>query len=175
MTDFANLLRASGIDVSRVSVGSTPAMSAVRSLDDVTEARPGNYAFYDYSQTVIGSCGVEDCALTVLATVVSAPPGAKHSIVDAGALALSKDTGPRDGAKATMGEIFDDYEARTLKGSTRVVSVSQEHGIVSGRLPIGDRVRILPNHSCLTAACFDDYYVVRGNRVVDRWKVWRGR
>jgi D-serine deaminase-like pyridoxal phosphate-dependent protein len=46
---------------------------------------------------------------------------------------------------------------------------------VNARLPIGDRVRILPNHACLTTACFDEYHVVRGEDVVDRWKIWRGR
>jgi len=55
------------------------------------------------------------------------------------------------------------------------MTVSQEHGIVTAPLDVGDRVRILPNHSCLTAACFDEYHVVRGDEVVDRWRVWRGR
>ena len=175
MTGFANRLRAEGIDVARVSVGSTPAMSAVEHLDDITEARPGNYAFYDYAQTVIGSCGVKDCALTVLASVISAQPTASHCVIDAGALALSRDTGAKNAPFPTMGEIFDSHVDGTLRREGRLVSVSQEHGIVNARLPVGSRVRILPNHSCLTAACFDEYYVVRGDEVVDRWKIWRGR
>jgi D-serine deaminase-like pyridoxal phosphate-dependent protein len=175
MVACANRLRERGIDVSRVSVGSTPAMSAARVLDDVTEVRPGNYVFHDYSQTVIGSCGVRDCAVTVLATVVSSQPGAEHCVVDAGALALSKDPGPSDGSCLSMGEIFDRYEDGTLRSDARVVSLSQEHGLVRGRLPAGERVRILPNHSCLTVACFDEYHLVRGERVLGRWKIWRGR
>ncbi|UCD23487.1 MAG: DSD1 family PLP-dependent enzyme, partial [Gemmatimonadota bacterium] len=175
MVDFAERLRTEGgVDVSRISVGSTPTMTAVKSLHGVTEMRPGNYALFDYSQTVIGSCEPADCAATVLASVVSSQPGMSHCVVDAGALALSKDTGPED-PPSTMGEIFDDYAAGKLSEDTRVVSVSQEHGIVSKRLPVGTKVRILPNHSCLTVAQFDEFHVVEGDRVVDTWKIWRER
>lgn len=175
MAGFAARLRAAGIAVPAVSVGSTPAMSAVARLDGVTEARPGNYAFFDFTQVALGSCAVRDCGVTVLASVVSHRPGDGRFIVDAGALALSKDPGP-DGVE-TMGEIFADYEAGTLRSGARLVSLSQEHGTVESdaQLPVGSRVRILPNHSCLTVACFDEYQVVRGGEVVDRWKIWRGR
>lgn len=175
MAAFAARLREAGIHVPHVSVGSTPAMSVVERLDGVDEARPGNYAFYDYTQTVLGSCAGADCAVTVLASVVSSQPGARHSVVDAGALALSKDAGPEHAPHRTMGEIFDDYGSGRLRADMRLVSLSQEHGVVNARLPVGERVRILPNHSCLTTACFDEYHVVRGDEVVDRWKIWRGR
>ncbi len=175
MVDFAERLRRARIPVQGVSVGSTPAMNAAESLDGVTEARPGNYALYDFTQSVIGSCTVADCAVTVLASVVSSHPALGHGIIDAGALALSKDTGPDDGPHRTMGEIFREYEAKTLRSDARVVSVSQEHGIVSASLPVGSTVRVLPNHSCLTVAQFDEFTVVRGEEVVDTWKIWRGR
>lgn len=175
MVAFAARLREAGTAVPHVSVGSTPALSAVERLDGVDEVRPGNYAFYDYTQTVLGSCAVADCAVTLLASVVSSQPGSRHSVVDAGALALSKDTGPDLGQERTMGEIFADYAALRLREDARLVALSQEHGIVNARLAIGERVRILPNHSCLTTACFDEYHVVRGDEVVDRWKIWRGR
>ena len=74
-----------------------------------------------------------------------------------------------------MGEVFADYGAGTSGGEVRLTSLSQEHGILSVPRPVGSRVRILPNHSCLTAAMFDEYAVVRGEEVVDRWKIWRGR
>ncbi len=176
MVDFADRVRSEGhVPVSQISVGSTPVMSVVEDLTGVTEARPGNYAFYDYSQTIIGSCGVNDCAVTVLATVVSSQPGAIHSIIDAGALALSKDAGPDDTPQRTMGEVFDDYESGSLSREIRVVSVSQEHGTLSGRLPVGSRVRVLPVHSCLTVAQFDAFHVVRGGDVIDKWRIWRAR
>jgi D-serine deaminase-like pyridoxal phosphate-dependent protein len=174
MAELAERLRGRGITVPAVSVGSTPAMAAVEALPGVTEVRPGNYAFYDFTQVRLGSCAVADCALTVLASVVSCQPGAGHAVVDAGALALSKDAGP-EGEPRTMGRVFADYGAGRLAADLHLTSLSQEHGIVSGPLALGARVRILPNHSCLTAACFDHYAVVRGERVVGRWRIWRGR
>jgi D-serine deaminase-like pyridoxal phosphate-dependent protein len=175
MAGFAGRLREQGIAVPAVSVGSTPAMSVVQSLDGVTEARPGNYCFYDFMQVALGSCGVRDCAVTVLASVVSCRPGDGRSVIDAGALALSKDLGPDRPERPTLGEVFADYDAGALDGEARVLSVSQEHGILSVPQPVGSRLRVLPNHSCLTVAQFDEYAVVRGGEVVDRWKIWRGR
>lgn len=178
MASAAERLRAEGLEVPSVSVGSTPAMSAARSLDGVDEARPGNYAFFDGTQVVLGSCGAADCALTVAATVVSSQPGTDRCVVDAGALALSVDAGPdpRPGdPPRSMGRIYEDYRAGALRDDARLVSLSQEHGIVEGRLPHGTRVRILPNHSCLAAACFDAYHVVVGEEVVDRWPIHRER
>ena len=176
MVEFSDRLQSEGgVDVSGISVGSTPAICAVEHLTGVTEVRPGNYALYDYSQCIIGSCTVTDCAATVMASVVSSQGGTNHSVIDAGALALSKDPGPDDAPFSGFGEIFSDYEAGTLLPDIRVVAVSQEHGIVTGRLPVGSQVRILPNHACLAAAQFDEFHVVRGDSVVDRWKIWRQR
>jgi D-serine deaminase-like pyridoxal phosphate-dependent protein len=175
MTAFADRLAKAGIKTPAISVGSTPAMSKVERLTGVTEARPGNYAFYDYMQTVIGSCTVADCALTVLSSVVSNQKGTNHSVIDAGALALSKDAGLETYPRATMGEIYADYPSGSLSPDHRLVGLSQEHGFVSGVLPVGSRVRVLMNHSCLTAAQFDAYEIVRGDELVDRWPIARGR
>jgi D-serine deaminase-like pyridoxal phosphate-dependent protein len=176
MVEFADRLRRDGaIDVSNISVGSTPAMSSVEHLHGVTEVRPGNYALYDHNQTVIGSCSVPDCAVTVLASVVSTQPGMGHCVIDAGALALSKDAGPVDAQPRTMGEIFDDYSNGVLQRDFRVTSVSQEHGTVNYPLSVGTKVRILPNHACLAVAQFDEFYVVKGDNIADRWRIWRHR
>ena len=175
MVRCAERLREAGLVIPTVSVGSTPTMSVVEDLTGVDEMRPGNYAFYDLSQIIFGSCAATDCALTVIASVVSSQPGAAHSIVDAGALALSKDPGPTELGHASMGAILSDYATGGISQAHRLTGLSQEHGHLSGRLPVGDRVRILPNHSCLTAAQFDEYVVVDGERVVDRWPVLRGR
>ncbi|HEX9700714.1 MAG TPA: alanine racemase [Acidobacteriota bacterium] len=171
MVDAAQRIRDAGVPVPEVSVGSTPAMSVVASLAGVTEARPGNYAFYDYTQCLLGSCEPGDCAVSVLTSVVSRMP--RHSVVDAGALALSKDPGP-EGSAAGMGPVYAE-DGLTLDPDLHLGPLSQEHGIVSRPLPVGTRLRIQPNHSCLTVACFDEYQVVRGGEVVDRWKIWRGR
>ena len=175
MVEFGERLRTALTRDVPISVGSTPAMSAVANLDGVTEARPGNYVFYDYTQVVLGSCSLADVAVTVLASVVSSQPGTNHAVIDAGALSLSKDLGSELAPRATMGEVFFDYPSRALRPDVRVVSVSQEHGVLGGPMLVGSRVRIVPNHSCLTVAQFDEYAVVRGDEVVDRWKVWRGR
>ncbi len=184
MVGLAERLRASGLAVPGVSVGSTPGMAAAERLDGVTEVRPGNYTFYDFTQVTIGSCTAADCALSILATVISCQPGADHAVIDAGALALSKDPGPDWLDPPTLGELLDlqeggtsrdHQEGGTLRNDVRVVSLSQEHGVLSAPLPLGSRVRILPNHACLAAACFDSLHVVRGDRVLARWRIWRGR
>jgi D-serine deaminase-like pyridoxal phosphate-dependent protein len=173
MAELANTLRGHGITVPEVSVGSTPAMSVVDNLEGITEARPGNYVFYDYTQTVLGSCQLEDCALNVLTTVVSSPPGSGRSVIDAGALALSLDPGPRSRCPPGYGLIVDD-QGRP-KPDLRVVGLSQEHGVVNQELPLGTRLRVLPNHSCLTTACFDEMVVVQEDSAEHLWAIWRGR
>jgi len=89
MAAFAERLRAAGIEVPAVSVGSTPAMMALERGDGVTEGRPGNYVFFDRTMVEAGVCAPGNVGVTVLATVVSHQPGAAHFILDAGALALS--------------------------------------------------------------------------------------
>jgi D-serine deaminase-like pyridoxal phosphate-dependent protein len=177
MVWFAELLRKDGLPVRGVSVGSTPAMAAAESLTGVTEARPGNYIFYDRTMVLIGCCEPADVGVTVLASVVSHQPGASHFVVDAGALALSKDVGPTHlNLPPLMGEVRGHPELA-------VATLSQEHGIIraaapgaiEGKFKVGTQIEIVPNHSCLTMAHFDEYTVVEGERVVDRWKIERGR
>src|SRR3989441_1185428 len=175
MVGFAELVRNAGIPLPEVSVGSTPAMAAVEDLAGVTEARPGNYVFYDRTMVLIGCCAPEDVGVTVLASVVSRQPGASHFIVDAGALALSKDAGPTHVGPPAMGAVRGHPELT-------VASVSQEHGLTRAESPaaidgfrVGERLEIVPNHSCLTVAQFDVYQVVRDGRVTDRWTIARGR
>ncbi len=174
MSGAADRLRADGIEITGVSTGSTPTMAHVERLDGVTEVRPGNYALYDFTQVALGACTPADAAATVLATVVSSSAERGRSIVDAGALALSVDPGPAH-VRSSLGRLYEAYGAGTLRHNARLISLSQEHGIVDHPLPVGKRVRILPNHSCLVTACFDAYYVVDGDRVLDRWRIWRGR
>lgn len=177
MVWFAELLRTDGLPVRGISVGSTPAMAAAESLRGVTEARPGNYIFYDRTMVLIGCCAPDDVGVTVLASVVSHQPGASHFVVDAGALALSKDVGPTHlDLPPAMGSVRGHPELT-------VASLSQEHGIIraatpaaiEGKFKVGTQIEIVPNHSCLTMAHFDAYAVVDAGRVVDRWKIERGR
>jgi D-serine deaminase-like pyridoxal phosphate-dependent protein len=164
-----------------VSIGSTPTARLADTFHDrITEIRPGNYVFFDYTQVALGTCDVTDCALTVLSSIISKIEG--RVIIDAGATALSKDLGPRHiHPNGGYGKIIQDYDAGHLDTGSIIESLSQEHGKISitGEKDLGfshgSKVRILPNHSCLTANLFDHYHVVRGVSVVERWEVHRGR
>lgn len=184
MVGFAERMRKEGYFVPVVSIGSTPSMSVIEDLAGISEVRPGNYCFYDRTMVELGVCSPGDCALSVLASVISHQPGASHFVVDAGALALSKDIGKTSSLEhPDMGSIYEDYDHKSMQEDLVLETLSQEHGKViagspseiEGRFKVGDRVRILENHSCLTVAHFDEYYVLRGGEVIDRWKVLRGR
>ena len=176
MVEFAQRLALAGIPVRDISVGSTPSMAAVRDLEGVTEARPGNYVFYDRTQALLGACEPADVGVTVLTSVVSHQPGATHFVVNAGALALSLDPGPRQVGSPAMGAVRGHPELM-------VASLSQEHGVVradtaaaiAGRFAVGETLEIIPNHSCLTVAHFDEYVVVDRGQAVDRWPIARAR
>ncbi len=186
LTRFRALLAsegaAEGLADARRSIGSTPTASVVDRFSECDEVRPGNYVFFDAFQATLGSCSLADVAVSVLTTVVGSYPERATIIVDAGALALSKDVGP-DHLDPQFGYgIVCDLELHPLP--MRVVSLSQEHGKIatsthvpvgmSTRVPVGTRLRIIPNHSCLTAAMFDAYEIVDRGRIVDRWKPVRG-
>ena len=181
VTRFAERLRLEGIEVPETSVGSTPTITACESLDGVTEARPGNYAFFDAFQVAIGSCTVQDVAFSVLCTVIGSYPERGEILVDAGALALSKDPGPvHVRSDCGFGLVFSADGAR-FHPTLRVFALTQEHGQIrvgepasTDAFPVGSLLRILPNHSCLAAACFDRYHVLRGSEVVDEWRPARG-
>lgn len=160
------------------SIGSTPTTSVVTSFSDCDEVRPGNYVFYDAFQATLGSCTLADCAVSVLATVIGSYPERGNLLIDAGALALSKDLSP-DHLDPRFGYgLVCDLQLRPLP--LRLIALSQEHGKIEAdpaairQLPVGARVRVVPNHSCLTAALFDRYHVVEGSAVVDEWRPVRG-
>lgn len=179
MIDAASRLRSQDIPIDVVSIGSTPTITHVDHMEGVTEARPGNYIFFDAFQATLGSCSFDDCALTVLAAVVHRDALRRRVVLDAGAIALSKDRGAIElDASCGYGRVLD-LEGRDT--GARLQGVSQEHGEVSvtdaetfNRLRVGERVRVLANHSCLTAAQHSHYNVVEGLRVVDRWEIQRG-
>ncbi len=179
MRNLADDLRDKGLNVRAVSIGSTPTMSAIDNTEGITEFRCGNYIFYDAFQATLGSCSFSDCALTVLAAVVHRDFGRRKIVVDAGAIALSKDRGAVEfDEHCGYGRVYD------LAGNDlnlRVGSLSQEHGEISvtdekifNQLKVGSRVRILANHSCLTALQHSHYHVLDGGKIVDRWEINRG-
>jgi D-serine deaminase-like pyridoxal phosphate-dependent protein len=174
LTRFRSRLDREGWGTVTRSIGSTPTASVVDRFDDADEVRPGNYVFYDAFQATIGSCRPEDCAVSVLATVVGSYPDRRQAIIDAGALALSKDLGPDHiDPKFGFGEVCD-LDLRPLP--MRLVALSQEHGKLQAAEPppVGTRLRIIPNHSCLTSAMYDVYQVIDHGNVVEEWRPVRG-
>lgn len=179
VTEFAAKLRASGLEVPLTSIGSTPTIGAVDHLEGIDEVRPGNYIFFDTFQATLGSCGFEDCAVTVLAAVVSRDETRRQVVIDAGAIALSKDPGPvQFDAGCGYGRVLD------IRGNDlglRVTCLSQEHGVIQADkcqaiagLKVGSRVRILINHACLATAQHGSYQVLENGRIVGDWKPFRG-
>jgi len=161
-------LRDAGHATPIISVGSTPTATHGRNFDGVTEARPGVYVFQDLFQAGIGSCGMTDLALSVLASVISHNPSRGAMMLDAGGLALSKDrsTAALDGGGDYGFGLVCDLDGTPVPGLI-VAGVHQEHGDVPiadaalfDRFPVGARVRVLPNHACMTAAAYGHYQVV---------------
>lgn len=177
MVELAGRLHDQSIEVPTVSIGSTPTISTVDHLDGIDEIRPGNYIFFDAFQVTLGSCEFDDTALTVLAAVIHKDKIRNRIVVDAGAVALSKDRGPVGiDPSCGYGHVLDMDGRET---GMRVTSLSQEHGEIDAgdafdRFKVGTRVRILANHSCLTAAQHSHYNVIENGEIADRWEIRRG-
>jgi D-serine deaminase-like pyridoxal phosphate-dependent protein len=178
MVAAAKALRDAGIACPVVSVGSTPTALSSRSYEGITELRAGVYMFFDVVQVGIGVCAVDDIALSVLTTVIGHRKDKNWIITDAGWMALSSDPG-----QSQHYGLVCDAQGRPYSDLV-VLSTNQEHGIVGIRpgssaslpeLPIGTRLRILPNHACATAAQHDQYHLLDGqNRVAGTWPRFRG-
>ncbi|WDU59892.1 alanine racemase [Pseudemcibacter aquimaris] len=166
-----------------VSCGSTPTATYAQNLRDVTELRAGVYVFQDAFQAGRGCSTNNDIALSVLCTVISHKNNQSRIITDAGGMALSKD-------QSTRGTDFDcgygivcDIDGNIIDNLI-VTGANQEHGIITTKdgsdfnfasYPIGTRLRILPNHACMTAAAYDEYNVVdNGTDVIDTWSRCNG-
>ena len=181
MARFAAKLRSAGIPIPEVSAGSTPTCCMAEDWAGVTEIRPGNYAFFDVFQGAMGSCSLADAlAFTVLATVIGHYPDRGMLLLNAGALALSKDPGPVHLDPDCGFGIPCDLSGHPVQG-LRLTSLSQEHAEVrvsdpglGARFPLGALLRIIPNHSCLAAACFERYLVLKDGEVLDEWRTERG-
>ncbi|KAB2678959.1 D-TA family PLP-dependent enzyme [Brucella tritici] len=152
------LLEANGLPCETISSGGTPDMWRKPSDSVVTEYRPGTYIYFDRYQVEKGAATVDNCAFTVLSTVVSHPTSGR-AIIDAGSKALSSDTlGLSD-----FGEVMGRPDAR-------VIGLSEEHGKLTGdvaSLKVGERVRIIPDHVCVVSNLFDEVHLVSGEDVVD--------
>ena len=178
VTLAAERLRSAGFPVPGVSAGSTPTATHARSASGLTEIRAGVYMAGDLFQAAVGSHGETDMAVSVLASVISHKPERNQIVIDAGGLALSKDrsTGALEGGDLGYG-LVTDASGEPAFGRLSVKGVHQEHGEIEGatallfdRLPIGSKVRILPNHVCMTAGAYDRFLVLDGgDEIVGEW------
>ena len=169
-------LESNGIEVSEVSVGSTPGTLASDSYEGITEIRPGNYIFMDRMPLRLKVIELNQIALSVLATVVS--KNADYFIIDSGSKTLSSDQGAH-GMSGMEGfglayplfwlDHFEDTNYEMI-----VTRLSEEHGIVIRNdfdLAIGSKVRLIPNHSCVVANLLNTYTVLKDGQITDQWNI----
>lgn len=156
-----------GIEVRIVSGGSTPTLFHSHELEGLSEIRPGTYVFNDLNTVRSGGCALEDCAASILATVVSTARQGQM-IIDGGSKTFSSDR-PVNSPDVTFGQLMEAPGARFHK-------LNEEHGFVDvtraeQEFSVGDRVRVIPNHVCVAMNLHERVYGVRGGRVEEVWMV----
>ena len=175
MTRLASHAREKGIAIDEISVGSTPTARFSLTHKGPTEQRPGNYVYFDRTQVGLGAAAFDDCALTVLTTVV-----ARHAdrvILDAGSKALTNDSARGFTPLAGYGALSPSADPRLDPHPGFVVErLSEEHATVrvlpgAPALPIGARVRIIPNHSCVVSNLVETVHLVDGEQVAETLQV----
>jgi D-serine deaminase-like pyridoxal phosphate-dependent protein len=175
-----DLAAASQVRCDEISVGATPTARFSADEDGITELRPGNYAYYDRTQVGLGSATWDDCALTVLARVVSRP-AADRVILDSGSKALTNDGARGFTEMRGYGAVLRDPFVAEPDPSLVIDKLSEEHAVVKviegqTRLRTGDLVRIVPNHSCVVSNLVDHVWLIDADTVLERLPVAaRGR
>ncbi len=167
LDDYVTALHDAGLSPRRVSGGSTPTASNSHLMRSITEIRPGTYIFNDRTTAAIGACSWDHCAYTVMATVVSTAIGGQVA-VDAGSKALSREE-IRGTSAPGFGALLD-------RPDVVVKALSEEHGLLDvahtdWRPRIGDRVRIVPNHVCVSVNLHSRLWLVRGDELVGSYQV----
>ena len=169
LLSVAEEVRRRGLEVAEISVGATPTARFSAALDGITEMRPGNYVFYDRTQVGLGAATLDDCALTVLARVVS-KPAADRIILDCGSKTLSNDGARGFTELPGHGLVLPEGHRNEPIAGLIVERLSEEHAVVratSGRTALepGDLVRVLPNHSCVVTNLVDELVLTAGDEV----------
>ncbi len=169
LTTAVDMITATGLQVQTVSIGSSPSMWRAHDVPIATEYRIGTYVYNDRSLVAHGVCTEDDCALSVLATVVSVP-NASRAIIDAGSKVLTSDLLGLEGHGGVVG-----------RPDITISGLAEEHGILTAdtiNLAVGDRLRIIPNHACVVTNMMDEVQLIRGDTpqgaqpVIARGKVW---
>jgi D-serine deaminase-like pyridoxal phosphate-dependent protein len=163
MTRAKKLFEEKNIPIRVVSSGGTPSMMTAADAPVTTEYRPGTYVYNDRSLVEGGACGWDNCALTVLATVVSVP--SEHcAIIDSGSKTLTSDLLGLTG-----------YGHVLTRPDIRIDQLSEEHGrLVSDGsigLKVGDLVRVVPNHACVVSNMVDTVHALEDGKLTGAWRV----
>ncbi len=174
MVQTAELLRANGIPVSVVSVGSTPSVTISGKVKGVTEIRPGNYVFYDAMQVGLGVATWEQCALKVVTQVISHPTP-HRALIDGGSKTFCLDQGAHG-----LG-FMKGYGYVVKRPDATLERLSEEHGFLQldpkqGPLKLGEYLEVIPNHACTVVNNFEEIHVFQKGTLVDVWPIAaRGR
>ena len=167
MFETAEALEEAGTLVQIISIGSTPTMKVWQGYEGINEIRPGNYIFHDAIQLSLGVATLEECALSIVASVISRP-ARQRAVIDGGSKAFSSDRGAR-------GKEMSSGFGIVLGKKATLVRLSEEHGIISldpdEHLEIGDRVRIIPNHACAAVNLFDRAYGISNGEIVEEFNI----
>jgi D-serine deaminase-like pyridoxal phosphate-dependent protein len=159
---LATLARDEGVQIDELSAGATPTARFSLQQDWITEYRAGNYVYFDRTQAGLGAATLDDCALTVLATVVS-KPAVDRLVLDCGSKTLTSD-GARGFAPLPGHGTVLEHPELTLE------RLSEEHAVVRvaamTTLEPGDRVRVIPNHSCVVSNLVDEAWLIDGASVL---------
>lgn len=162
---LADLASRAELPSPEISVGATPTARFSLELEGLTELRPGNYVYFDRTQVGLGAARLEDCALTVLARVVSRP-AEDRIILDCGSKTLSSDAARGFKGAAGYGAILTDLESNEIDDDLVIERLSEEHATVKSNrrtaLRTGDLVRIIPNHSCVVSNLVEAVQLVDG-------------
>ncbi len=146
-----------------ISIGDTPSSSLVNKYPEfITEIRPGNFVFYDLDQLKIGSCQIEQIAIRLVCPVISIYKKRNSLLIYGGSVHFSKDYIIENNNKCYGYVYHGDYWSLENKIGY-IKSLSQEHGIVelekNINLKIGDKLSVIPVHSCLTVDKMRDFYI----------------
>jgi D-serine deaminase-like pyridoxal phosphate-dependent protein len=159
-----------GYDSLKISIGDTPTCSIVEDFKGVDEIRPGNFVFYDLTQSNLGVCEESDIAIGVTCPVIAKYPARNQVVIYGGAIHLSKEMLVDSRGLKSFGRVAligEDKKFYTIHG-TNVTSLSQEHGVlemtpeVIESISIGDLLVIIPIHSCITANLYSQFLSLEG-------------
>ena len=179
LLDLAARVAGLGVPCEEISVGATPTARFSMEIEGLTELRPGNFVYYDRTQVALGAAAWDDCALTVLARVVSRP-AANRLILDCGSKTLSNDLARGSGDTRGHGVVLQALNVAEPDTRLLIERLSEEHANVAvvgeSSLAPGDLVRVVPNHSCVVSNLVDAVWRVDGMDVLGSMNVAaRGR